>query len=242
MDVKISYIFHSCFVLENNEVAVVYDYWKDTPDGKLRNLLEHTDKQIYFVVSHFHEDHFNPQIFEWKDMQLASGKKPRYLISYDTMKRRRIEKTLPDCILRFDEVYHDEYLKLTSFHSTDVGVSTITELPDGTTAYHAGDNNNWYFEQGEEHLKVSANEMEGLYLSILRDIRKIYPSVDHAMIPVDPRLDKQTLRGPQQWLFYIQTKHCYPMHIWEDTEATKINIEQLQEMFPTTRFHYEGQR
>lgn len=236
---NITYIYHSCYVVENDHVMVVYDYWKDTPDGLLHQMLDSCEKQVYFIVSHFHEDHYNPEILDWYEANPSSVEhpRPRLLLSYDTVKRRRVDKKLPTCIMRFDEYYEDEYLKVTFYHSTDVGVSTLTELHDGTTVYHAGDNNNWFFLEGDDHVKVSNEEMEGIFLSVAREVRKNHPVVDHVFFPVDPRLESQMLRGPQQWLFNVESRHFYPMHFWDDIESVEKGFAILQDMFPRTEFH-----
>ncbi|MCQ2261640.1 MAG: MBL fold metallo-hydrolase [Bacteroidales bacterium] len=230
----IKYIHHSCFVVENDDAVLVFDYWKDTPDELLGRTLFQTDKQIYFIVSHFHEDHFNPDILNWCH---TNGKDPIYLISYDTVKRRHINKNLPAAILHPGENYQDEILKLHAYRSTDVGISILVTLSDGTTIFHTGDLNNWYFPEDDgEHLKITADEMEGMYLSIIKNIYTDIKEIDHVMFPVDPRLGKEAMRGPIQWLSKIDTKHFYPMHFWEDKDFVASNIKAIKEIFPKVDF------
>ena len=110
-------------------------------------------------------------------------------------------------------------------------------LPDGTTIYHAGDNSNWYFtENEEEHIRCSLDEMEGMYISNLREVRAITTSVDYAMIPVDPRLGGEMLRGACQWLQQVRTGHFYPMHCWGRWDEVCNGLEQLSELFKETEF------
>ena len=74
---------------------------------------------------------------------------------------------------------------------------------------------NWYFPAAGEdggRVKVTPDQMEKLYLSILRDIRQDYPRIDHAFVPVDSRLGQEMLRGPQQLLKAIAVGHVHPMH------------------------------
>ena len=54
---KITYINHSGFLVETRDCYYIFDYFKgDLPyfDKK---------KEVIVFCSHFHEDHFNPQIF-----------------------------------------------------------------------------------------------------------------------------------------------------------------------------------
>ena len=66
MEVRLTYIFHSCFVLETKESILIFDYWMDL-NGVVPLFLK-KDKPIYVFSSHFHEDHFNSAIFEWRKL------------------------------------------------------------------------------------------------------------------------------------------------------------------------------
>ena len=243
MSTKITYIHHSCFVWEGPRTMVVFDYWCDTEDRRLQRMLGATQKQIYFVVSHFHQDHFNPVIFEWGR---ATAEPPRLLISHDVSKRRRVPKSVPVTVLRPGDHYEDRLLTLDAYRSTDVGISSVVTLKDvaegetADSAFHAGDLNNWYFPEGDERLHVLVHEMEGLFLSTVRDIQLDHPHVTHAMFPLDPRLDKEWLRGPAQWLTRIETDHFYPMHTWGYHDKVRQGVEELAYLFPHTQFHYNA--
>lgn len=206
------YIHHSCYALVDECFMLVFDYWQD-PDGKLQHLLSQAgEKAVYFVTSHFHQDHYNADIVEW--CQQHAGW--QLLPSYDTIRRRRIPKELPLAELRPGVKVETPHFTLHAYHSTDVGVCTVTVLKDGTTLYHAGDNNNWYFPTEDlpssALVRITPDEMEKLYLSTLREIRQDFAVLDHAMIPVDDRLGQEMLRGPLQLLRAFEVKHVHPMH------------------------------
>ena len=57
---KVTYLYHSGFTVEDERAMYVFDYYK----GKLPET--EADKQMYVFVSHRHSDHFNPVIFEWE--------------------------------------------------------------------------------------------------------------------------------------------------------------------------------
>lgn len=227
---KITYIYHSCFVAENDDVVLVYDYWRDNEAATLAHILEGVgERQLYFIVSHFHEDHFNASIVDYEGARL--------LVSYDAAKRRRLPKERLSAVLRPADIYEDEHLKVHAMRSTDVGISTLTTMPDGTTIYHAGDNNNWYFVENEgEHIRCTLDEMEGMFLSNLREVRSVSKAVDYLMFPVDPRLEGEMLRGVCQCLQHLKVKHFYPMHTWERWDEVRRGVEQLKELFPETVF------
>lgn len=211
---KLEYIHHSCFAVVEADFVIVYDYWKD-PDARLTRLLKEAEgegKAVYFVTSHFHEDHYSSEIPQWCE----AHERWHYLPSYDTFRRRHVAKELPLAVLRFGDVVETPHFTLHAYHSTDVGVSTVTELKDGTTLYHAGDNNNWYFPSEDlpdsARVRVAADQMEKLYLSTLREIKAEYPRLDHAMLPVDDRLGQEMVRGLLQFVEAIKVKHVHPMH------------------------------
>ena len=83
---KLTYIFHSGFSLETEQCVLVFDYWMD-PANVMSGLLK-TEKPMYVFSSHFHEDHFNRDIFMWKN------EKPdiKYILSKDILKHRRAQK------------------------------------------------------------------------------------------------------------------------------------------------------
>ena len=56
----LTYIFHSGFVLETEKSILIFDYWLDL-NGVVPPFLN-----VYVFSSHFHEDHFNSVIFEWR--------------------------------------------------------------------------------------------------------------------------------------------------------------------------------
>lgn len=212
MDLR--YIHHSCFAVVDNDYLIVYDYWQD-PDNLLHRLLDEAasaGKEVYFVTSHFHADHYNPDIPTW----CAEHEQWHYLPSYDTFRRRHIAKDLPLAVLRFGDVVETPHFRIHAYHSTDVGISSVTVLNDGTTLYHAGDNNNWYFPSSQlpdsARVRITADQMEKLYLSTLREIKADFPTLDHAMLPVDDRLGQEMIRGLIQFLDTIQVRHPHPMH------------------------------
>lgn len=224
---NITFITHSCFAVDTDGALIVFDYAKDTADGRLQRIIDRRGcRQLYFVCSHFHEDHYNAEILEqpWA----------RLLLSYDTVKRRRVPRKLPAAILHPGEVYVDENLILNAIHSTDVGISSLVTLPDGTTLYHAGDNNNWYFsaEEDQDNIRCSLLEMEGIFLSTLREVRALTEHVDYVFFPIDPRLGPETLRGAFQWLWHIDTRVLFPMHCWERWDEVKAAVAELKSQFP----------
>lgn len=226
---KLYYIFHSCFMLEAEQCVIIFDYWKDSPDGDVKHMLEHTDKRVYFMASHFHEDHFNPEIFS---LNVPNGQK-RIILSRDIVRRRRAKETDADVLLRRGDTYSDDMISVKAFGSTDAGVSFMVET-DGKKVFHAGDLNNWHWE--DESTPQEVKKMEGDFMAVLRDIKAEYPAVDLAMFPVDPRLGTDFARGARQWIQTIKTTYMAPMHFPPAREKAMTFGKEAE--FRGTKFFY----
>lgn len=264
MSATVTYIHHSAFLVETPQAIVIFDYWQD-PRQVLARRLEGDAKPTYFVVSHFHADHYNPAIFDLPTLFLSHGwAPPQYLLAYDAAKRRKAalaasqstpqeaaSQSTPQTVaqsavpvpsyevLRPADTYECPQFTLTAFRSTDTGVSFLLTTAEGERLFHAGDCNNWYFPPQEAggHLKVTPAAMEGLFLAVVRDVAKAAPQgLAHLMFPVDPRLGAETLRGATQWLQRIPTAHFYPMHTWHAAEALP-HCQRLQSQFPDLQVH-----
>lgn len=64
--IRLTYLFHSGFVLETDHCVLVFDYWMDPAQKMERFIGPQSQKPVYVFVSHFHEDHFTKEIFTWK--------------------------------------------------------------------------------------------------------------------------------------------------------------------------------
>ena len=70
---RLTYIYHSGFAIEADGYAILIDYFKDsgeTPDtGFVHDELLQRTGTLYILSSHFHPDHFNPEILKWKEIK-----------------------------------------------------------------------------------------------------------------------------------------------------------------------------
>lgn len=210
---RLTYVFHSCFLLELEKCALIFDYWHDTADGLVRRFCASTRKRIYFLASHFHQDHFSRDIFSMP----APYAEKRFLLSHDILRRHRADRGEADAFLRrIAPPYEDEYLRVTACPSTDVGISLAVEV-EGMAVFHAGDLNNWHWEG--ESSEAEVRNMEGNFKAALRTIRQSFSHFDLVMFPVDPRIGGEFWRGARQWLAAIDTSYFVPMHFQPDYAA-----------------------
>ena len=212
---KLDYIYHSGFAIEADGITVIIDYYKDSseeaPDrGIVHDHLLKKPGTLYVLSSHFHPDHFNRDILSWKEQRPDI----RYIFSKDILKHRRA--TAKDAVyINKGDVYEDENIRIEAFGSTDVGISFLIDL-QGVRLFHAGDLNNWHWmdESPEEKWKRD----EAFFLRELEDIAVCKAKMDIVLFPVDPRLGKEYMRGPLQFVKRIKTTIFVPMHFDEAFE------------------------
>lgn len=91
----VTYLSHSGFCIEWEDCVWIFDYDKGT-------LPEFSgEKPVFFFVSHFHADHFNPEIFlRGETPAEKSGATVRYVLSYDIKLTEK--KLLPLCRRHFE--------------------------------------------------------------------------------------------------------------------------------------------
>lgn len=207
---KLTFVFHSCFILETATTAVIFDFFRDTTNNAVARFVQKSNKHVYFVNSHAHPDHFSKALFDIdapeSDIKIILSRDIKIKLSEE--QRARVTH-----FIKLNEVYHDENIRLTACPSTDVGCSFAVEL-DGVTAYHAGDNNNWYLTDEMDDEKL--NFMERCFLATIGSIKQLFPHFNLVMFPVDPRLEKEIYRGPKQFLDQLTTDYFVPMHLWGD--------------------------
>lgn len=218
--VSLRYIFHDCFILENEACCVVFDYWK-MPDGISSSLTEliPSGKSLYVLVSHFHKDHFNPEIFS-----LAHGRRNvRFILSKDTARharkyysprsayrgRLRVDQDLISIICP-GESYADTDICIRAYGSTDTGNSYAVEFPDGKSFFHAGDLNAWHWR--DESSPAETDAAIKAYRNEIEKIRSKEKGFDAAMFPVDARIGSGYYEGAYIFVREFDVRLFVPMH------------------------------
>ena len=73
---RIYYLYHSGFALKYKGNLLIFDYYSDQSESGARGLREGTispkdlrdARKVYVFVSHSHHDHYNPVIYDWKEI------------------------------------------------------------------------------------------------------------------------------------------------------------------------------
>jgi len=202
---RIAYLYHSGFALQFEKISVVIDYYSPgTSQPGLVDVLTDSSRKLYVLSSHGHADHFDTQILGFERTHGDTA----YVLSRDIA---AVIGTTPANVVYIGdgESYDDGDIKIQAFGSTDEGVSFLIHA-DGKSVFHAGDLNNWHWN--EEATPEESALYEANYLAELEKIAACATSVDVAMFPVDPRLGKDFSRGAEQFVAKIKTAHFIPMH------------------------------
>ena len=214
---KLYYIFHRDFVIIEDKVVVIIDFYEDSINdlhGIIHDILVHDFGKIYVLSSHFHSDHFKKQILSWKQQRPDIV----YILSRDILRYRRVNKNGIIFLMK-GEVYSDDLLKVKAYGSTDSGDSFLITL-SGVTFFHAGDLNNWHW--ADESTPQDIKKAEGDYLAELKYITNDIQFVDVVMFPVDRRLGTDYHQGAKQFLERISARIFVPMHFTYDYEGGNI--------------------
>ena len=213
---KVTYIHHSCFLVESERFYYLFDYEK----GSLPKL--DTGKPIYVLSSHRHHDHYNPEIFA---LLRETGMEEIHAVLSDDIKAPVGENVLR--VSPEQEYQLKSQQKLTTFRSTDEGVAFLLE-EDGALLYHAGDLNDWVWE-GEsdawnEQMTLNYRRQMGLLAEALNG-----REINTAFVVLDPRQEKDYDRGLCYFLEHIPVKEVYPMHYWGKPEIISTFLREHPE-------------
>lgn len=193
---KITYIYHSCYVVELEDCYLMFDYCKGTLP------CFDPQKPLYVFVSHAHEDHYQPSIFTLRD----HTEKVSYILSDDI--------DLPDAKdcwkMKVDEVLELDELKIETVFSSDEGVAFLIHV-NGLCIYHAGDLNWWHWE-GENTVEENEEARE-LFEKGMHTLKGRH--IDVAFLVLDPRQQEQFYYGFDAFMRQTTTSYAFPMHMWE---------------------------
>ena len=203
---KITYINHSGFLVETKDCYYIFDYYK----GELPFLDK--KKEVIVFCSHFHEDHFNPKIFEILD---------KMGMTYQAVLSKDIRKKNKRSDMKITYAYHDKAYTL----DNDTEVDTLLSNDSGcaffvktreVTIYLAGDLIVWYWVGEPETYN---QRLTSAYRAEILKIKGLLYYV--AFVPLDPR---QEGLFADVILYFLENVDCnaiFPMHYWGDASVIK---------------------
>ncbi|MGN1318406.1 MAG: MBL fold metallo-hydrolase [Lachnospirales bacterium] len=197
---KITYIYHSSYLIEFENLYMLFDYF----NGELPKLNK--NKPIYVFSSHSHADHFDISIFDiLKDMNT------KYILSRDIYKKHKIEADNITYVYPNKE-YEIDNINIKTLKSTDLGVAFLMEY-NNKTIFHSGDLHYWVWR---EETKEYNNNMEINYKREIEKLKNI--NIDIAFVPLDPRQEDWYYMGMNYIIDNLKVKNVFPMHLWDKYE------------------------
>ncbi len=225
---RVLFVCHSSFVVELDQSVLIFDYYGE---GRLPAVSR--DKQVYFLNSHGHPDHFKREILELRERY----PKAEYILSRDIYFRREDRREWIHSV-KAREDYELGELKFHTLRSTDMGVAFVVET-EGKRIYHAGDLNWWHWE-GED--KAWNHNMAANYRN---EVDRLKGQHFHAaFVPIDPRLSEAYYGGIRYFLEQTDAEHVFPMHFWGKYELCTKLAGQPEMAGLLSHYHpigYQGQ-
>ncbi len=200
-EATIWYLGNSGWAIKTKSKLLIFDYHTfigpqaDEPwlaNGHI-NPEEIKDQDVYVFVTHEHEDHFNPVIFDW--MKSIDGIK--YILGFAPEKASKAVVLLPREIKTIND------MEVSTIASTDAGVGFLIKV-DGLTIFHAGDH------------ACKQKDLKGPYTAEIDYLADKSNGVDLAFLPItgcgfrDPEAVKN---GIFYTLERLKPDVMFPMHV-----------------------------
>lgn len=214
----ITFVHHSCFVVEMEQKTIVFDYFRNenVRDYEFTGVLPEfdTEKPLYVFASHFHQDHFDLEILRWTDRH----PNVHYILSKDIrlgknyLERNGISADIKNKItfVKPQGKYQVGDIKIRTLRSNDSGVAYLIKT-EGKTLYHAGDLNAWKWEGAGD--LVNGKEVR----AYRHEVKKLAnEEIDVAFVVVDSRQKQYATEGVDFFMKNIDARVVFPMHMWQD--------------------------
>ena len=207
---KVTYLDHSGFLVTTPGVVLVFDYYRDPAHALEKELAAQPDCDVVFLVSHHHPDHFNDDIFN-----LAQNHRRTFVLSDDIFSKLVPDKGLSVAWLKAGDpsIELPRGLSVRAFGSTDAGVSYAVTDPEGNVIFHAGDLNDWHWQ--DESTQHEVMKADNAFRTITARIAREIPHMKIVMFPVDTRLGTDFGRGARIFTEEVSVDNFFPMHLWK---------------------------
>lgn len=228
---RVTYLDHSGFMIADDDVIMVFDYYRDPSHAVVKALEKNPELPVVFFVSHHHPDHYNPEIFN-----LGQSHERLYVLSNDVFQQHG-DSNLPIAGMSKGDKLENVIGGLTvdAYGSTDCGVSFAVTTKNGKKVFHAGDLNNWHWK--EESTEREVQKAENLFKKVLNRIKERNDRFDVAFFSVDPRQGEDYATGAAEFLDNIKVRDFFPMHFFGDHDkACDFKHYPLKDTSDTT-FH-----
>lgn len=191
---KIWHLFHSGVLVETEHTQLFFDVISD-----IANFVDSSKKQ-YFFISHMHSDHFN---LEKLSLYMS---KSTFIVSDEPVIREAFKNCSQVIYVKPNESYKGLPFKVSTYDSTDLGVSFMIEL-DHKHIFHSGDLNWWHWENATPAVQTQEACQFNEILSSIKETR-----IDVAFVPVDPRLKDAYYYAAKAFIDNKKIENLIPIH------------------------------
>jgi len=228
MQTEIYHLFHSGTAVRVKDKLFIFDYFKDEPrkekavassleKGVIREDSFKNINEAYVFVSHSHHDHYNQVIFEWEKY----CDEINYILAAEVEPAAELKNKANLYLMEKDEELKLGDVEISSYGSTDQGVSFLVELQD-LSIFHAGDLNWWKWKKFSA--KVQAREEREYKREVDKLIGK---QIDIAFVPVDPRLEEHFHLAGEYFIEEIVPSLFVPIHFADNYDITRFFKERF---------------
>jgi len=216
---QIYFLHHSAICVVMEQSLLVFDFFMPGLGGMAKGFISDEEiknaKRVYVFVSHNHQDHYNPCIFEWDKL----GSNITYLLD-DT-----VTDTHKNAVMMSSgDTFDDGYLRACEFGSTDIGGSFYVEC-EGQKLFHAGDFNYWHWK--DEGDKNYTRQMKLYFERELKFLKAKVKTIDYAFFPVDKRMGSDYDEGADIFIQVMKPKNFVPIHILSFADSLDFAAKHL---------------
>ncbi len=221
---RVTFIHHSSFMVELDNVILLFDYFDpcDYGDASFKGILPIIDlnKELYVFASHAHKDHFDVAVIR----KTIAHPKVHYIFSNDIKLSNKYlaanDIDAADFKSKLTKVHMRQNLvvdsiRIETFKSTDAGVAFYVEA-DGKSIFHAGDLHWWNIGQRGELYSEKYGLDFKREIKLMRD-----KSLDLAFVVLDPRMETGATFGIEFFLETVPVEYVFPMHMWQQYDIQK---------------------
>ncbi|MBT4333180.1 MAG: hypothetical protein HOD64_07870, partial [Candidatus Cloacimonetes bacterium] len=225
-EANIWFSHHAGWIFKTANNLLIVDYWERGTKPEKPCLAngwidpeEIKDFNVTVLVSHEHQDHFDPVIWEWRE----TIPNIRYVLGMEAQGQEDYDFIQPRTKLKYDN------LEITAFESNDSGVGFVIDV-DGVTIFHPGDHAN------------ETRDFSGMYWPEIEYVKENFSDIDIAMMPIRgcglPDVESVRL-GVIRTLKELQPKVFLPMHSGDDGfQYHNFNENLIEEGINNTKLYY----
>lgn len=202
--IRVVHFYHSGVMVETSNSQIYFDVISD------QKAFIDTNKKQYYFVSHAHNDHYDPKVF-----QVTSHN--TFLVLSDDIddhpEGHTITRVEPNKNYKIDNITFKTY------DSTDSGVAFLVAI-DGMNIFHSGDLNWWHWENRPAQEQRSE---EMAYKAIVSHLEG--EKIDIAFVPVDPRLKSAASFAVRHFIQKVDVQTIFPIHFGESFKILNDVLE-----------------